>query len=384
MTLGRQASAKRDWVAAAEHYRRALTRNPDSPPIWVQYGHALKESGRRIEAEAAYRRAIEGNPTLADTHLQLGHVLKLQGRGEEARAAYLRAAVLDPALADARRELAAFGLNESQIVAAGDVLPPLPPRRRRPSRITRADRARELGQWAEAARLYREALARNPRNAPIWVQYGHVLRQQGDLPAAETAYRRALAHDPQSADAHLQLGHALKAQGKTEDAQSAYLRAFVLEPRRTESLPELDGLGWAGAKTVELQATVDASKRTGVPVLATSVVTEIEAENVVKTTRVLGRSTDAFRFVYVSGESHTPGHIYRVLRPMAAAGRLGAQTAWMRPDEIYSRIAEIEGADAVVFWRAAWDEQIARGVEAARSAGAKIVFDVDDLMVRPE
>jgi len=255
VTLGDRARDKGDWHTAAEHYRQALTRNPDNPPIWVQYGHALKETGRRLEAEAAYRRAVEGDPASADAHLQLGHVLKLQGRGEAAEAAYLRAISLDPSLADARRELAGFGLNDTQIAAARDALPPLPlpPRRRRPSRITLADRARELGHWAEAARLYREALARNPRNAPIWVQYGHMLRQQGDLPAAETAYRRALAHDPRSADAYLQLGHALKQQGKTEDAQSAYLRAFALEPPRSEPATELARLGWSSAEITALR-----------------------------------------------------------------------------------------------------------------------------------
>jgi len=254
VTLGDRARDKGDWDAAAEHYRQALTRNPDNPPIWVQYGHALKERGRRLEAEAAYRRAVDGDPASADAHLQLGHVLKLRGSGEEAKAAYLRALALDPALADARRELAALGLGDREIAAARAALPP-PPRRRRPSRITLADRARELGHWAEAARLYREALARNPRNAPIWVQYGHMLRQQGDLPAAETAYRRALAHDPRSADAHLQLGHALKQQGKTKDAQSAYLRAFALEPTRSEPLGELRGLGWTNGALEEVGRT---------------------------------------------------------------------------------------------------------------------------------
>ena len=52
-------------------------------------------------------------------------------------------------------------------------------KRTRSSRITLADRARDAGQWNLAARYYRQALDRNPRNPPIWVQYGHALKNPG-------------------------------------------------------------------------------------------------------------------------------------------------------------------------------------------------------------
>jgi len=78
---------------------------------------------------------------------------------------------------------------------------------------------RDLGQWDIAARLYRRALDRNPGNSPIWVQYGHVLKEAGQR-NAELAYRQALAYDPRVADFHLQLGHALKLRGETEKGAS--------------------------------------------------------------------------------------------------------------------------------------------------------------------
>ena len=95
-------------------------------------------------------------------------------------------------------------------------------------------------------------------------------------------------------------------------------------------------------------------------------------------------NTRAPRLVYVSSEPDTPGHRYRVLRPAATAESLGAGTGWMRLEEIAARIGEIEAADALIIWRAPWDERIAAAVDAARRGGAKIVFDVDDLMVVPE
>jgi hypothetical protein len=100
----------------------------------------------------------------------------------------------------------------------------------RPSAITLADRARDTGQWELAARHYREALDRNPRNPPIWVQYGHVMKEWGFAAEAERAYRRAIELDPKAADPHLQLGHALKIQGKRAEAADAYRWALALDP----------------------------------------------------------------------------------------------------------------------------------------------------------
>jgi glycosyltransferase involved in cell wall biosynthesis len=109
VTLADRARDIRQWDNAARYYQQALHRKPDNPPIWVQYGHALKESGHLADAERAYRKALELAPDVADTYLQLGHSLKIQGRKDEATACYLRAFALDPALHDATVELVALG-----------------------------------------------------------------------------------------------------------------------------------------------------------------------------------------------------------------------------------------------------------------------------------
>jgi glycosyltransferase involved in cell wall biosynthesis len=113
-----RARDSRDWVVAARYYRKALDQKSDNPPIWVQYGHALKESGNLPEAENAYRKSLELDPDVADTHLQLGHVLKIQGRKIEASAAYLRALALDPELDHASVELKNLGWTRGRIQLA--------------------------------------------------------------------------------------------------------------------------------------------------------------------------------------------------------------------------------------------------------------------------
>src|SRR6516164_750772 len=107
---------------------------------------------------------------------------------------------------------------------------------RKQSAVALADRARDARQWERAAQLYRRALDRDPHNSPIGVQYGHALKESGELrdpdklAQAEIAYRRALSLDPGVADPYVQLGHVLKLQGKTDDAAACYLRAYALDP----------------------------------------------------------------------------------------------------------------------------------------------------------
>ena len=113
--------------------------------------------------------------------------------------------------------------------------------------IDRADRARDNRNWSAAVRLYRKALGREPINPPIWVQYGHALKESGWLAAAEQAYRTAILCDPGSADAHLQLGHVLKLQDKKAEAEAAALDPLSPEPPR-----ELGAFGWPEAALTEL------------------------------------------------------------------------------------------------------------------------------------
>src|SRR6202023_2921448 len=110
--------------------------------------------------------------------------------------------------------------------------------------LSRADRARDSRDWGSAARYYREGLDRQPENPPVWVQYGHALKESGNLPEAEDAYRHSLELDADVADTHLQLGHALKIQGRKIEASAAYLRALVLDPALDHASFELRNLGW--------------------------------------------------------------------------------------------------------------------------------------------
>jgi glycosyltransferase involved in cell wall biosynthesis len=89
------------------------------------------------------------------------------------------------------------------------------------------------------------------------------------------------------------------------------------------------------------------------------------------------------RLVYVSGEADTPGHTYRVERFVSTAIELGHSAIVITPLEIPTRLGEIEQAQILLLWRTTWSDEVAHAVATARRAGARVVFDVDDLMFDP-
>ena len=77
------------------------------------------------------------------------------------------------------------------------------------------------------------------------MQYGHALKESGNLALAEAAYRRSIALAEKLADTHLQLGHVLKLQSRHDEACSAYVAALRHDPRLVDAREELVRLGWS-------------------------------------------------------------------------------------------------------------------------------------------
>src|SRR5215472_3975352 len=63
--------------------QQALTQDPLSPVVYLNYGLRLRACDRFAESEAAYRKAFELSPQV-DAHAYLALTLLAQGRIEEA------------------------------------------------------------------------------------------------------------------------------------------------------------------------------------------------------------------------------------------------------------------------------------------------------------
>jgi glycosyltransferase involved in cell wall biosynthesis len=114
------------------------------------------------------------------------------------------------------------------------------------------DAARDAKNWDAAATAYGAYLKLHADDAPIWVQYGHALKEKGLNAESERAYRRAMTLMPADPDVQLHLAHLLKQLDRPDDAKQIFSELLEISPS-LEILQEIRGLGGAGQAPVNLQ-----------------------------------------------------------------------------------------------------------------------------------
>jgi len=82
----------------------------------------------------------------------------------------------------------------------------------------------------EAETHYRHAIALQPWQIPIRLNFGAMLARRKRFAEAESAYRRALAIDPDAPDAWSNLGVLLASTKRERDAEQCYRAALAAEP----------------------------------------------------------------------------------------------------------------------------------------------------------
>ena len=90
------------------------------------------------------------------------------------------------------------------------------------------------GQWDQAERCCRTAIAADPAFGEAHVNLGVVLEARGQLDAAVSSYKEALRLNPQ-AQIHVNIGITLTAQGKRREALSHFRAAVALNPGNTDA-----------------------------------------------------------------------------------------------------------------------------------------------------
>jgi len=84
-----------------------------------------------------------------------------------------------------------------------------------------------------------------------------------------------------------------------------------------------------------------------------------------------------------AGEPGGPGLRCRVVDLVAAFNDAGVSATWMTLDELARNSGTVCNCDLLVLWRVAWSDEVKTLTRLARSAGATILFDVDDLTIEP-
>lgn len=103
--------------------------------------------------------------------------------------------------------------------------------------------------------------------------------------------------------------------------------------------------------------------------------------------RAAGPGSRVRPIVLIAGEGlEKPGFVYRVERYAEAFRKAGESTHILARTDLEDArtLALIDRAKVIFIWRADWQSDIEQVIRRAKRSGASVVFDLDDLMVRPE
>ncbi len=242
------------WMAL-RLIERALPALPKLPDVHLNYGNALRETGKLAEAVASYRRAIALNPDYGMAHNNLAGALNQQGEFAAGLASSERATALIPEFfgayvnfADALMGLERFAEAEALLRRALDLAP------------DRAQTHRDLG-WVlakfgrcdEAVACLEQAIVLDPDDPTTHFVLGttHYLRK--DLSGSESGLRRAVVLAPGYTAAWHELGTVLRSSGRFEEALFCFRRTVDLDPDWPEAYRSLAVTGQQAADEAQLR-----------------------------------------------------------------------------------------------------------------------------------
>ena len=229
--LARVQLATGDSAAALLSARRAAELDPELPEAHLQLGRALLQKGDAAEAETALRKAVSLAPAMVEAHTVLAVSQVQSNRPDDALESIAAALRLQP--------------NQSPaLITLGSIL----------ASLNRLDEALECYQHAVAlapdnvaahealarthllnldpagsAESCRRAVVLDPSRGDLWLLLGANLAALGEFDEAERCQKHALALNPQSAEAWRDLTIIARQEGA-----AGQLRAILGNPRTSE------------------------------------------------------------------------------------------------------------------------------------------------------
>jgi tetratricopeptide (TPR) repeat protein len=223
---------------ARRAYSDALEKAPERGPLHLKLAAAYEKLGDRERAAESFELALSSAPSSPGLYRRLD----LAGDYRRLIADYRNRGETDKARLLLRRALGVFPRDPIFLQEAGyDLL--------RQGKANEAavylERAREeagdradllfllgecrrgQGRLDEAAELYRESGAADPRSAAARLALGNILAGRGRDREAEAAFREALAIDPEDFQSWTNLGNIYQERGDSRKAEEAYLSSLA-------------------------------------------------------------------------------------------------------------------------------------------------------------
>lgn len=235
--LGSALAATGEYDAAIASFRRALEIEPRNVDAQLRLGTLLRDRGDRRGALALLRQALELAPRRAEAHCDLGTILFELRQVADAAASYRRALQLQPRLAAAHLGLAFLHRQQRQPAEAeASCRAAL---EAEPTSVEGLTLLGELladrGQFAEAEKLFVQAMSRNADYAPAYASLAtHRRMTEADGPWLSAAQR--ILSRPLPVNQDIALSFAI---GKYYDDLGRYDEAFTYFRRANEQTRRL-------------------------------------------------------------------------------------------------------------------------------------------------
>ncbi len=201
--LERQAE---EYAAALDHLAEAVALEPDDYTARYNLGATLAQLNRPAEAKAQLERAIALDSSHPEAHFQLAAVLRSAQDTE-----------------GAQRELATYERLKRDSAAQAEAQ----------SKSEQGHQKFVAGDAAQAAELYREAIAATPENALLRYHLATALDRMGDFQGEQSALNAAVKIDPTFALAQNQLGFLASRNGDPATAEIHFRAAVTSAPAFT-------------------------------------------------------------------------------------------------------------------------------------------------------
>jgi tetratricopeptide (TPR) repeat protein len=273
----------KDLNSAVAEVEKAIRMDSTEPTAFAQLGRFRLAQGNLKEAEKAFKSAYEIAPQSVDALLGLANFYMSSGRPADGEEWLKKATETAPQDKRATRMLATLYLQTNRIAEAEAPLKAYAEADPSPvSKLVladyyfgsdRKDEARQVldaikeeaetfsetrrrlsmlefvsGKLPEANKLLDEALARDPKNAPVLMMKGRYLTFEGKLSDALGMLKQAVEADPKLAEAQYWLGVAYRNVGDNEAARTAFSAVQALDKNEVGSKLQLSQISLSDGK----------------------------------------------------------------------------------------------------------------------------------------
>jgi serine/threonine protein kinase/Flp pilus assembly protein TadD len=208
-----------DKQRETEAYKRAIAIDPDYSPASLLLAAIYEKSGQHDEEMGLLKHILQTDPNCALAYYKLGYAYGAAGDNEDAAELFKKALEVEPNNAQASSTSLALSVAYHR-----------------------------SGRYGEAIAGYKQAIARDPNNAFVYVALGMVFNKLGHFEEAVEELKKALTLDPNSAPAYGQLGNSYTGLGMRiyqnnidgyatsgwpEAAIDAYKKSVALDPKQS-------------------------------------------------------------------------------------------------------------------------------------------------------